>query len=61
LIFFLNWAGWKFCFIVFFKKNIMDCYNVSPQGFYFATVLPHMFFFLNYLCQFFLILSWLRI
>jgi hypothetical protein len=36
-------------FVSFFKKNTVDCYNISPHGFCFATVFPHMFF-LNYLC-----------
>ena len=42
----------RFCFVVFFKKNIVNCYNVSPHSFCFAIVFHHMFCFQNYFCQF---------
>jgi len=44
ILFSSYWAGWEFCFVVLKKKNIVDCYNVSPHGFCFATVFSYIFF-----------------
>ena len=40
--FILSWL--RILFRSFFKKNTVDCYSISPHGFCFATVFPHMFF-----------------
>ena len=51
-------SKWFFIFILlrkalqFSSQNIVNCYNIFPHGF---------FSFQNYLCWFFLILSWYRI
>jgi hypothetical protein len=46
-----------------FSQNIVDCYSVSPQGFFFPLFLCFLFwyhFIQNYLCQFYYyFLSWL--
>jgi len=54
ILFFYYWADWEFSFLIFFFKTL-DWYNVSLHGFLLNI------FFQNYLCQFFFILSWLRI
>ena len=56
-IFFMNFfllffSKWSLSILLrsFFKKNTVDCYNVSLYCFCFATVFSRMCF-LNYLCQ----------
>ena len=51
----------RFCFVGFFLKSTVDCYNVFPHSFCFVTVFPHMFFFKIIFVELFLILSWLII
>ena len=49
ILFFSYWAGWEFNFVDFSKKNIVNCYSVSPIWFLFCcSVSPHVFF-LNHL------------
>jgi len=49
ILFFSYWAGWEFNFVDFSKKNIVNCYSVSPTWFLFCcSVSPHVFF-LNHL------------
>ena len=41
-----------------FKKNILNCYNVSPHGFYVVFMIFSKIIFVDFI---FLILSWLKI
>jgi hypothetical protein len=53
IFFILSWL--RILLRSFLKKNIVDCYNVSPHGFCFATVFPHIFFSKLSLLNFFFI------